>query len=277
MLLATVLALTSAGLHAGWNLLVKTSGDRELAAWGQFLAGGLLVVPVLAVIGVPPTGAWPYLAASGLVHVAYVQALVRAYGHGDFSLAYPMARGGGAVLASLGGVALLGDRLPLAAWVAIALAAAGLLSLPGRGASAPSVGWALATAACIATYTLIDVAGARTAGDGVRYGFALMPVAAATISVASLARGRGPALRAALPTAWPRWALSGALLTTAYTLVLVAAQHAPVGHVAMLRESSVVLAALAGWLVLDERLGRHRLASSTVVLAGLVLLVNVNV
>jgi drug/metabolite transporter (DMT)-like permease len=55
--------------------------------------------------------------------------------------------------------------------------------------------------------------------------------------------------------------------------VLVAVRYAPVGYVTMLRESSVVLAALAGWLFLHERMGGRRLACSAVILAGLVTLV----
>ncbi len=273
MLLATVLALSSAGLHAGWNLLVKTSDDRDLAAWGQFLAGGLLVLPVLLVIGPPAASAWPYLAASALVHVVYVTALARAYTHGDFSMAYPLARGGGAFVAALGGVALLGDALTPLAWVAIVVIGTSLVTLTGRGAAAVSIRWALVTAAAIGAYTLIDAAGVRASGDGVRYGLALMPVAAVTISVGALVRGRGPALLASLPSSWRRFAVAGVLVTVAYTLVLVAVRLAPVGYVAMLRESSVVLGALAGWLLLQERLGRHRLASSLGVAGGMALLI----
>src|SRR5205085_2710284 len=69
MLEATLLALGSAALHAAWNLLVKTSEDRFLAAWGQFLVGGLLFVPWLALTGLPGSDAWPYLGASSVVHV----------------------------------------------------------------------------------------------------------------------------------------------------------------------------------------------------------------
>ncbi len=50
-------------------------------------------------------------------------------------------------------------------------------------------------------------------------------------------------------------------------------KHAPVGYVATLRESSVVIGALMGWLLLHEPLGRHRLMSSAVVTIGLVALV----
>ena len=38
MLTATLLALGSASLHAGWNLIIKTSDqDRRIATWGVFL------------------------------------------------------------------------------------------------------------------------------------------------------------------------------------------------------------------------------------------------
>jgi drug/metabolite transporter (DMT)-like permease len=56
-------------------------------------------------------------------------------------------------------------------------------------------------------------------------------------------------------------------------MVLTGARLAPVGYVAALRESSVVLGAAAGWLFLHERLGRARLASAMVVTTGLVLLI----
>jgi drug/metabolite transporter (DMT)-like permease len=272
VLIATVLALGSAGLHAAWNLLVKTSTNRDLAAWGQFLFGGLIVLPVLAVIGWPAAEVLPYLLLSAVVHVVYVTGLVRAYDIGDFSLVYPVARGGGAFLAGIGGVALLGDRLGAWAWVAIAVVVGGLLSLIGR-ASRHSIGWAAFTACTIATYTLIDAHGARAASDGVRYGFALMPLSALAISIGAVARGRTRAFVATLPTMWRRYVAAGAALTVAYTLVLVAVRSAPVGYVTMLRESSVVIGALAGWLLLKEQLGRSRVVSSAVVASGLVLLI----
>lgn len=276
VLAATVLALSSAALHAAWNLFVKTSADRDLAAWGQFLLAGVLVLPVLAVVGLPEPATLPYLLASATVHVGYVIGLVKAYTHGDFSFAYPLARGGGALLAALGGVALLGDVLGPLAWVAIAIVAGGLGSLIRRGTTFASIGWAVFTAATIGTYTLIDSSGSRlslTDLDSVRYGLALMPLTALTISTANLVRGRGRAFAATLRQMWVRYAIAGLLLTTAYTLVLVAVRSAPVGYVTMLRESSIVMGAFAGWIFLHERLGKHRLVSSIVVVAGLVLLI----
>src|SRR5919204_4125026 len=121
MVAATFLALGSAALHAAWNLLVKTSADRLLAAWGFYLVGGILFLPFLPLVGVPGANTLPFLAASSVVHVVYVVALTRAYHHADFSFAYPLARGGGALVAAVGGVGFLGDALSGLAWLALAI------------------------------------------------------------------------------------------------------------------------------------------------------------
>ena len=56
-------------------------------------------------------------------------------------------------------------------------------------------------------------------------------------------------------------------------MVMIAVRLAPVGYVTMLRESSVLLGALAGWLLLKEGMAAKRLVSAGVILTGLVLLV----
>jgi drug/metabolite transporter (DMT)-like permease len=273
--LATVLALSAAVLHAGWNLLAKTSDDRELALVGQFVVGGVLALAALAVAGLPGWRAVPWLAMSASVHVLYVLGLVRAYHHGDFSFAYPLARGGGALLAAAAGVALLGDDIGAGSWVAFALVAAGLLGLVGTRPTAASIGWAGATGATIGVYTTLDAHGARLSASGQSYGLALLALSGVAIGLLAVARGRARDLAASLPSTWRRYLVAGTCGVAAYTLVLVAVRYAPVGHVTMLRESSVVLAALAGWLFLDERMGGRRLACSGVILAGLVTLIAV--
>jgi drug/metabolite transporter (DMT)-like permease len=270
VLLATVLALSSAVLHAAWNLVIKRSDDRELAAWGQFLAGALLFLPVLLVAGLPDRRAWPFLAASACVHAVYVYALTSAYHHGDFSLAYPLARGSGALVAAVVGAAVLDDALPAAAWISLCVVAAGLGSLIRPGVTRAELGYALLTGAVIGTYTVIDTAGTRRTENGFVYTCALMVAAATTISCVALARGRGPDLVRSIPTRWKQYVISGAFVTVAYGLVLIAVRYAPVGYVATLRESSVVLGAVFGWLLLGEKFGRARAISSLVVTAGLI-------
>ena len=275
MLAATLLTLAAALLHASWNLIVKTSGDRWLAAWGQFLAGSVIFLPVLLVFGFPRSAAWPYLIGSAIIHVGYVGGLALAYHHGDFSFAYPLARGGGAMVASVGGAIFLGDTLTAPMWGALTIVAIGLGSLVRPSTGRIAIGWALFTAAIIGIYTVIDTAGARHSSNRFLYGVALTVCAAVAISIVGVVSGRGRAFVATIPHAWPRYAASGIALTGAYSLFLVATgiKGIQLGFVAPLRESSVVLGALAGWLFLKERMGRARLVSSGVVMLGMVLLV----
>jgi drug/metabolite transporter (DMT)-like permease len=272
MVAATFLALGSAVLHATWNLLVKTSRDRLVAAWGLYLTGGILFLPVFLVVDRPGADALPFLAASSVVHVAYVVALTRAYQHGDFSFAYPLARGGGALFAAIGGVLFLADSLSGLAWLAIAIVVGGLASLVRPGVSRVALLWAGLTAATIGTYTTLDAAGARRS-SGLGYGIAIVLGAGLVLSAAIVASGRAGRLGPAIEREWPRFLVGGVCSTLAYSMVLAGARLAPVGYVAALRESSVILGAGAGWLFLHERLGRARLASALVVTAGLVLLI----
>ena len=272
VLAATLLALGSAGLHAGWNLLIKTSDERFLTAWGQMLFGGLLFAPVLLFVGVPTGAALGFLVLSTLVHLVYVSALIRAYHHGDFSFAYPIARGGGAFLAAIGGVLFLGDLLPVPAWLAIGVVAAGLVSLVSRHVTALALQWALLTAVTIGAYTTLDAAGARRS-SGFGYGIMLIVAIGAALSVVGIGTGRVPAFLAHVRLEWRRLVAAGIAGVLAYSMVMTGVRLAPVGYVAALRESSVVLGALGGWLLLHEGLGRRRLVSAVVVTTGLVALV----
>jgi drug/metabolite transporter (DMT)-like permease len=269
---ATFLALGSAALHAAWNLLVKTSSDRLIAAWGLYVTGGIIFLPVLLVVDRPGADTLPFLAASSMVHVVYVVALTRAYQHGDFSFAYPLSRGGGALFAAIGGVLFLADTLSGLAWLAIAIVVSGLASLVRPGVSRVALLWAGLTAVMIGIYTTLDAAGARRS-SGFGYGIVLVLGAGLLLTAAIVTSGRAGRLAPALREEWPRFLVGGVCSTLAYSMVLAGARLAPVGYVAALRESSVILGAAAGWLFLHERLGRARLASALVVTVGLLLLI----
>ncbi len=279
MLVATVLALAAAVLHAGWNLSVKTSADRFLALWGQFVVGGAIGAVGLLVLAITTgdtvaAAALPWAALSALAHLPYVVLLASAYDHGDFSLVYPIGRGAGALGAALGGAALLDDRLSPGGWTAVVVVGIGLVSFVPRGSSGQGLRDACLLAGVIATYTLLDAQGSRRS-TGLGYVLCIYVGAAVVISAYGLARRRGKELRelGRTGTGWRTLALAGLASVVTYGLVLAAVRRAPVGYVAALRESSVVLAALVGWRLLGEPLGRARLVSSAVVAAGLILLV----
>jgi drug/metabolite transporter (DMT)-like permease len=271
MLVATILALASAGMHAGWNLVAKRSTDRFAALWGQFAVAGMIGAVAIAITRDLPAAAWGWAAITGAVHVPYLVALASAYDHGDFSLAYPIARGGGALLAGIGGIVLLGDELSVLGVIAIAVVTVGMVLL-SLGAEASQVMTALFVAVTIGIYTTVDSHAAREVG-GNTYVFAVFVSCGLLVSIYGLAAGRGPSLQRSLPGSWRIYLLTGAVSLVTYGLVMLAVRRAPVGYVAALRESSVLVAAFIGWKYLDEGSAHRRLIAAGVVVAGLVLLV----
>lgn len=275
MLLATLLALGAAVLHAGWNFVAKRAeGDRFVVLWAQFACAGAVSAVLLAihavVQGMPAEG-YAWAAASGTVHLPYLRLLARAYTVSDFSVSYPIARGGGAALAAVGGVVFLADRLTAGEVAGITVVVAGLLLL-SWGASAGATVLALAVACTIGAYTVLDAKGARTTGS-TAYVLASFCATALSTTTFALASGRRAAMVGVMRTNWRRALVTGVASLLTYGMVLVAVRHATVGYVTALRESSVVLAALAGWRYLGEGDHRRRIAAAVTVLAGLLLLV----
>src|SRR3954453_12821750 len=272
MLTATVLALVAAVLHAAWNLSVKQSvGDRFIALWGQFFVAGWLAVVVLIIGGGIPARGYVWAGMSGLTHIPYCVLLAKAYTVGDFSRAYPIARGGGALLAGLGGILLLGDSFTPLGVLGMIVVAIGIATLAGRGASAQVV-VALGVAGTIGVYSIVDAKGIRSV-ETVLYTAASFMCLMLTTTSYALVTGRRHEMRAAVRVHWRRFFVMGVASGITYALVQIAFKYAPVGYVTCLRESSVVIAAFVGARYLGEGHLARRVTAATIVLIGLLLLV----
>ncbi len=293
--LAIALVLVAAVLHAGWNVLLKTSGDTLWTAVRLQAIGTAILLPVGIAAwlwnGRPAVSgeAFGLAIASGVVEAIYFVCLSAAYKRGALSLVYPLARGSAPLLAVAVGIFLLGERLaPLALagvgslLVGILLVARPWQALQSAGAAQRgAIGFALATGASIATYSAIDRLGVR-ATEPWLYG-SILAVAATTFLAITVVVGRRVGFLAPAPVADPearpangplrpgplRDAVAGVLALAAYLLVLVAYSIAPLATVAPLRESGIVLAAAWGTLRLGEASGRRE-AGSRVAAAGLV-------
>ena len=272
--LVTALVLGSALLHASWNAVIKSSRDVMLDTALVAAAAGILALPLIAYLPLPARASWPYLGASSAIHIAYFSTLVAAYRLGDLGHAYPLMRGTAPLLVALFGVALLDERPSTTMWLGIVLISTGILSLGllqrGRAHRGATL-WALANAAIIAAYTLVDGSGARLSGAPASYVawlFWLQGLLFVTL-VAVLRRG---ALRNYVARHWQRGLGGGFCLISAYGIVLWAMTQAPVAAVAALRESSVIFAALLGSLFLHEPFGRQRLIAACAVALGIVAL-----
>ncbi|HEY2916856.1 MAG TPA: EamA family transporter [Candidatus Limnocylindrales bacterium] len=288
----------AAVLHAGWNVLLKTSGDTLLTATRLQAIGTLILAPIGLIAWIadgsqPIDGGGVLIAlVSGGLEALYFFLLASAYRRGDLSLVYPLARGSAPILAVIVGVTVLGEQLaPLAAaGVLLALVGIVLVARPWRVLGQEgrqhrgAVGFALATGATIAGYSAVDRVGVSILAPWL-YG-SLLAVFAMIILVTSVVVGRrmgwlvAPEAPPASRTLSPgrrllRDGVAGVLSLTAYLLILFAYSVAPLAAVAPLRESAIVLAAAWGSFRLGEatgsRQGLVRIGAAALVVVGAVL------
>lgn len=273
--LAFGLAVSSAVLHAGWNLAAKRASGDFGVLWLGLCVAAALGAPVVAFL--PSAGGLgailPWLAATGLLHAVYFAMLGRSYERGEISVVYPVARGTSvAATAALGltlgerglsDVGLVGAGLVIAGLAL--MAAPGLKHAHGKASLAAAVVSGLALACGL----LVDGFASRGCHP-FAYDWGLF--AATAVALAPLAwRERERCARAAKERlGLACWVGGGAL--AAYLLVLWAYRYAPVPYVVAARECSVALGALLGVFVLGEPWSAAKVGGLAAIAAGLVLL-----
>jgi drug/metabolite transporter (DMT)-like permease len=279
-LAALLLVLGAACCHSTWNLLVKAHPRRLEIQGGALVVGTLLCAPVLLAypLGTVPPAGWAVVLVSGVLETSYVFALAAAYGAGDLSLVYPVARGVAPVVVAPLAVLFLGERLSVQGLAGIGLVVVGIFGSHGaltRGWSAArtqrrAFGLALLTGALICGYSLLNKVGVGLVPVPL-YAFLVFLVDALLLHLIQWARGSlATALRRDAP--WGRTLVVGILMMAAYVAVLGAMALAPVSYVVAARELSIVVAALLGVLVLRERHSAVRLAGAVTIFAGLVVI-----
>jgi drug/metabolite transporter (DMT)-like permease len=270
-LTTVAIVLAAAAIHAFWNLIVARADDTQATLSVALVVSVLVGLPFALLRWNVRPEAWPFIVASSVIELGYFWLLTTAYRRAEMSLVYPIARGSAPVLVLLVSVFVLGVGTSLAQAAGVGLVGLGVVLVRGmrRGARLADVGLALAVAAFIAAYTLVDKEGVRYA-DPVTY-VTLILIVPAIASIAFVAsRGGAERLRRTMS---PLTFAGGVASIAAYGLVLVALTMAPAAGVAALREVSVVIAAVLGAVFLHERVGVSRLAGSVVVALGVALVV----
>lgn len=280
---ALLLVLAAAVAHAGWNALAKSAQDSLAFLWSSVALASVGLMPLgvwaLTLERWAPAAAWFLLASMG-IHAVYFYALGRAYGVGDLSLVYPVARGLGVAMVPVLAFFFLRERLSLLGAVGIALVVVGIAGMHVR-AGTPSnshpppdarqasrgsgLGWAILTGLTVATYSVVDKAGvalvhplAYISAMGAGMSLLLIPlVLRRRESLVREWRVNGRAI-----------VLSSTMNLTSYLLVLFAFRLSKAGYVVAARETSIVLSVLIGAVLMREGHVAPRLAGAAVVLGG---------
>lgn len=278
-ILAIVLLLTSAFLHALWNLLLKRSQEKYSAMGWQVLISGVFAFLLLIFTGFPPRSMWLFALISMSLEAVYFILLSSAYSDHDFSLVYPIARGTAPAFLMLWSILFLRENPTAGGVLGISMVVSGMIiigatSLIQNRASKlhiKGILTALAVALIISLYTLIDGTAVKN-GPPLPYAltmFMLVPVLTTTYNVRRFgwkhfaAAWNGPRLPLIL---------AAILGVVAYLLALIAYSFAPLSYSGAIREVSVVIGAFLGWQFLEEKMGGTRLLGSIIIFVGILVI-----
>ncbi|WP_300519690.1 EamA family transporter [Aliiroseovarius sp.] len=275
MSLITLLAVLGAALlHASWNALIKTGGDKQIAMLMLTLGHAAIGAMVVLFRPFPATEVWPWLIASGAIHTAYQLFLAYAYEHGDLSRVYPIARGGAPLIVALVGAVVLADVIAAMEYLGVLVLGLGIL-LMARGVfqdgeSRRLLPFALGSAVATAGYSLVDGMGARLSGDAVGFVAWLLIMSALFYTPVVLVQKGTKVLRAPAKS-WAFGAVASAASYLAYAVVVWAMTQAPIALVTALRETSILFAVLIGRLFFGEPLQNGKLLAVGLIVTGVVL------
>lgn len=269
-----IAVLGAALLHASWNALIKSGADKQT---GMFIlsvghaACGLALVPFF---DWPAAEVWPWLVASGLIHMAYQLFLSYAYGEGDLSRVYPISRGAAPMLVLVVSFVLGIDTVRAMEVAGLVVLGLGIVLMAhgalASGESRRMLPFAFGAAAATAGYTLVDGLGARVWGEPVAY-VAWLMIGSAVCYTPAIVALRGRAVLRATGRVWALGLLAAVLSFLAYAIAIWAMTVAPIALVAALRETSILFAVLIGWLVMGDPISRNKAWAAGLIVAGVML------
>jgi len=279
--LALAIVFASTFMHAGWNLIARDQRGSNILIRALFSISIIGLVPTLAAefsgVTVLPV-AWGYLLVAGTFQGLYFVGLSLGYRTGDFTIVYPLARGLPAVLVALADLVGGNPPAPLG-WLGITLVSIGAIFLPLNSFREFTLArywnralfWTLLTAIATAGYSVADSAAAKVMSPGamnaLRYGLYEMFLSWAFYTLFLFVL-RLPAATHG-QAGWKRTLIVGALLFSAYGLVLWAYQLSThTSYVVAMRQFSIVIGVIAGALIFREPARRLRLAAAVTITMG---------
>jgi drug/metabolite transporter (DMT)-like permease len=278
--IAMGLALLAAVSHAIFGALQKGRHDPWLTRGAIDVSYAVMALPVaLFVVPWPEGPVWLILLGAMVIHVGYKLMQAMAYTRGAFSVVYPVVRGTGPLLTVAAAGLVFGERFTPLQSGGVLLLSGGIFALSAvnvlstridRRRLFHALGLAFVTGGFVAAYTTYDAYGIRATPNPFTFlawffladGLIFPWIAFARYRAMPNPPEIGPLLR--------RGVVGGLVAYVSFGSVMLATRIDQVGQAAVLRETSVVFAALIGWMFLGERIGRLRAALVVVIALGAV-------
>ena len=279
---ALILALVSAAAHAAFGAIQKWRNADPWVIRGCIDIWFLIIATPLAVF-VFPAPEWelvPILFGVFLIHSAYKLLLAAAYARGAFTVVYPVVRGVGPLATVILAYFVFAETLRLGQWGGVALISASIMALAavnlrgvtlGREQLLGALGFAVLTGIMVAIYTTYDAWGIRLADNAFTFliwFFVTDGLLFPLISYRHWKRMENPPAAAPLLL---RGLIASCFAFVSFGAVMMATRLDNVGEAAALRETSVIFAAIFGWLFLKEKVGPIRGGLMVLIALGAVL------
>ena len=278
--LALALALLAAVLHALFGALQKGRHDPWLSRAAIDASYAIIAAPfALFVVPWPEPHMWPIFAGAFAIHAVYKLFQAMTYARGAYTVVYPVVRGTGPLVTVGFATLVFAEHFTLGQWAGVALLSAGILGLAGwnlahvrdqRDTMVPALFFAALTGLCVAAYTTYDAYGIRATADPFTF-LAWFFLIDGLLMPALSWRRLWTLSRDEITPLVKRGVLGAFVAYFSFGAVMLATRLDKVGEAAVLRETSTVFAALIGWLVLGEKVGRAQIALMTVIAAGAVM------
>ena len=280
--LAMILALLAAVFHASFGALQNGRDNPWISRAAIDIALFCLAWPI-ALFLVPWPKAehiWLFVGVF-VIHNVYKAFQGMTYARGAYTVVYPVVRGCSVLATVIVSGIVFRELYSIWQWSGIFALVCGIFGLgvynwrklqTGRETLLPALGLAVLTGIMVAAYTTFDAYGIRQMPDPLTFVFWFFAVDSITIPIFVFMWVRQGKLSVpALPPLVARGLAGSVLAPLSFGCVMMATRLDSVGIAAVLRETSVLFAALIGVLFLKETVGPRRICLMALIVAGAIL------
>lgn len=273
-LVVIIVVLLSAVMHATWHALIKAGTDRFLTYTVINIIAMIFGFILLYFAAPPANYVWNWVFYSTMLHLIYKVFLIKAYGYGDLSKVFPLARGIAPILVTIGSIALIGETIETVQIVLILGIVAGISIIIFEKCAGKfdrnAVIFAILSGVITASYTIVDGMGSRIGGSPFWF-VAWIYILDGTVFPLVAIIWRRQELINFIKVSWKQSFCAGLFSITSYGAIIWALHNSTMASVSVLRETSIIFAAIIGTIFFKESFGNRRILAASIVAFSIIL------
>ena len=240
-----LLIFFAAFLHALWNIIIKSLKNSLVGIAMKVFFTSIIFFPIIFFVPLPVGITWLFLICSLILHSLYFILLGSMYNRSDLTFIYPIARGCAPFFVTILSLIFFVDHIPLLGILGILVISLGLILISlenyKKKIDFKLIGISLFIALIISIYTFFDGAGVRSVNKSETYivwNFFL----GGWVSIAYVYLTEKKELFELQSKELFLILIATIISFSAYAIIIWSMKHEPIGFVASLRESSIIMA-----------------------------------